>query len=325
MSVKNSLVSIVIPAYNCEPYIRQTILSAFHQADAQTEIIVVDDGSTDDTAAVLNELLQAWPRLRVIRQENRGVSAARNIGIEHARGEYIMFLDSDDMLCGDCVHSCLEKFRETNAEIVLFSAKAFCDGMPDELLKSFNYQRPDTGTIPARSFLEEAIENNRYTVSPCLYMARRDVIGPLRFPEGQVHEDNEFTTSLLLQHISVAATSVPLYQRRLRPNSIMTQPRSARHVDGLLKAASAISRLSSAPGIRVGLGRALNKVIGNLLFEAARSQGTLQKGLLSWKFRLACWAIVYRCRPAHIRPKTLLAALFPELFGVLRRLKRAFD
>lgn len=89
------LFSVVIPAYNVQEYIGDTLQSVFCQTCADFEIIVVEDGSTDDTARILAELKD--PRLRVIRQKNKGVSAARNAGFAVARGKYIAMLDSDDL------------------------------------------------------------------------------------------------------------------------------------------------------------------------------------------------------------------------------------
>ena len=97
------LVSIVIPCYNVEAYVEAAIVSALEQSYLLLEVIAVDDGSTDDTPAILQRLIETRrdPRLRRVTQRNGGLSAARNTGIAHARGQYIGFLDGDDMWRAD--------------------------------------------------------------------------------------------------------------------------------------------------------------------------------------------------------------------------------
>ncbi len=93
----NTLVSVVIPLYNSEKYIRETILSVLNQTYQNIEIVVVDDGSTDSSKSIVDELILRFPKkIKYISQSNQGVSVARNTGIDHATGEFIAFLDSDD-------------------------------------------------------------------------------------------------------------------------------------------------------------------------------------------------------------------------------------
>ena len=99
-------ISVIIPAYNAERYVRYAVQSSLNQTLSDIEIIVVDDGSTDGTARVIEDEFANEPRVKLIRQpENGGVGKARNTGIENASGEYIAFLDSDDCMCGDCLQT----------------------------------------------------------------------------------------------------------------------------------------------------------------------------------------------------------------------------
>src|SRR5688572_5722307 len=98
MSAPEPQISVVVPAFNCAPYIGRALESVLRQVDSSVEVIVVDDGSTDGTATVLADYI---PRIRVIRQHNQGVAAARNHAIAEARGTWIAFLDSDDVWRGD--------------------------------------------------------------------------------------------------------------------------------------------------------------------------------------------------------------------------------
>lgn len=102
--------SIIIPVYKAEAYIRPCVESLFRQglAETQFEVILVDDGTPDRSIEVLEELLAAHACIRVIRQENQGVSVARNTGIGASRGKYLLFVDADDMLVDDCLGRMLD-------------------------------------------------------------------------------------------------------------------------------------------------------------------------------------------------------------------------
>lgn len=109
-------VSVVIPVYNCEKFIRRAVESVVNQPDSQTiQIILVDDGSTDNSGFICDELQKEFPNILVFHQKNAGVSAARNLGIEHAEGEWLSFLDSDDYLFGGFFD---EMLAENNADLI---------------------------------------------------------------------------------------------------------------------------------------------------------------------------------------------------------------
>lgn len=111
-------VSVIVPAYNAGKYLGECLDSILSQSYRETEIIVVDDGSTDNTAAVADGYAVADSRLRIIRTPNRGVSAARNTGIETATGEWIMFADSDDALLPGAIEALVGTAVAENVEIV---------------------------------------------------------------------------------------------------------------------------------------------------------------------------------------------------------------
>ena len=90
------MISVIIPVYNCEKYIKKCIESILNQTYKDLEVIVIDDGSKDSSLNICNKLMKEDYRLTVIHQENQGVSSARNKGLENAQGEYIVFVDGDD-------------------------------------------------------------------------------------------------------------------------------------------------------------------------------------------------------------------------------------
>lgn len=119
--MENPLVSIIIPVYNVEQYLPQCLDSVLAQSYPNIEVICINDGSTDESLAILTSYSQKDKRLLVIDKENQGVSVARNVGIEQMKGDFVMFVDSDDWLDDDCIERVLAYQEENQCDIVMFS------------------------------------------------------------------------------------------------------------------------------------------------------------------------------------------------------------
>lgn len=115
----NPLVSIIVPAYNVRRYIEECLRSIMNQSYKQIEIIVVDDGSSDDTPIIIDKLAEQDKRVIPIHQQNAGVSAARNAGIKVSKGEYLVFVDGDDYIATDFVEYMLGLVKKTGGELCL--------------------------------------------------------------------------------------------------------------------------------------------------------------------------------------------------------------
>ena len=120
------LISVIIPVYNTGKYLYEAIESVQNQDVEDIEIICVNDGSTDNSLDILNEMADMDKRIKVISQENQGQSAARNTAMPYAHGEYIYFMDSDDILCPGCFKTCLEHMERKGYDFVFFDADIFC-------------------------------------------------------------------------------------------------------------------------------------------------------------------------------------------------------
>ena len=198
------LVSIIIPAYNAAAFIRRAVKSALAQTWQPVEVIVVNDGSTDDTAAVVQSLCAQHPQLRLISTENGGVSRARNTGMDASRGEYLTFLDADDVLLPDAVELLLTHLLACRADL--------CSG----LCRDHPTDPPDSGlcrVYKGADALMLSLRDQRecYTVNAKLY--RREIALKARFPEGAVaHEDSFFVFLCLMQDITFAALERYVYR-----------------------------------------------------------------------------------------------------------------
>lgn len=111
------MISVIIPIYNVEEYLEKCVNSVLNQTYSDLEIILVDDGSTDNSGKICDELKNKDNRIIVIHQENQGLSAARNAGIAKALGEYIAFVDSDDYIMEDMYETLYKNLEKTDADI----------------------------------------------------------------------------------------------------------------------------------------------------------------------------------------------------------------
>lgn len=123
----NPLVTIIIPAYNAERYLSDCLKSVQEQGYTNLEILIIDDGSSDDTEQICNDFAKKDSRIVVLRQQNSGVSSARNNGIRNASGKYIQFLDADDILEPDAVSRLVDCMVRTSADAVSFGYREFDD------------------------------------------------------------------------------------------------------------------------------------------------------------------------------------------------------
>lgn len=281
-------VSVIIPTYNVESYIDEALTSIRSQTLDSLEIICVDDGSTDATIERLREHASADPRVRVFAiGTNRGPSAARNCGIEAARGEFVYFLDSDDVLEVNALRELVDLACAENLDVVYFGAVPFSSELTDPVQteafrRLYSRSRPyELGVSGAQMFSEMHAADD-WTSSVCLYMMRRHVLtaAEIRFTEGYLHEDHWFSIAVALAAPRAACVQGTPYQRRIRSGSIMTKRPSAANAIGLLQAAGDILRRADSMFLGdtrpVGLSQALASQVSILAQEAARVTATLE-------------------------------------------------
>lgn len=184
-----SLISIIVPIYNTERYIKNCLNSIINQTYQNLEVILVDDKSTDGTLRVIEQYL-GDKRIKVIKKSvNRGVSNSRNIGLREAKGDYIMFVDSDDYIAPSCVETIYKLSIENSSDIVFFNYKKVKDF--DE---KFAIQSSRNGIIQfskdeIRTIISSMLTNTRYKIDPSIFgfswgkLYRRKVIENIDFNE----------------------------------------------------------------------------------------------------------------------------------------------
>ena len=225
-------VSVIIPVYNVEPYLRECLDSVVNQTLRDIEIICVNDGSTDNSGAILAEYAARDERIIVITQENRGLSAARNVGIDAAKGKYIYFIDSDDYIDLDALEVLYNRAEKLALDALLFDYVNFCDGMegdPEQLVRG---EYPDI--YSGVELMKKLRDDATYSVPVWNGLITRDFLqkAGLKFLEGIIYEDHLFTALLLLKADRVSHISYKAYHRRVRPMSITSTPWTAKNVHG---------------------------------------------------------------------------------------------
>lgn len=184
-------ITVIIPCYNVENYVGQMIKSLKAQKENDVEFIIVDDGSTDQTCQLIKNLIKNDSRFKLIEQENMGVSNARNTALQESSGEYIMFVDSDDVLAEDAIEKMYLEACKTNADIVYGKIVRFNS-------KSHWY---------AKSHLEKNLYSGKYkdikqnpelfySIGPCAKLYSRKVIENLYFPEEIIFGEDQYFTFL---------------------------------------------------------------------------------------------------------------------------------
>lgn len=209
-------ISVIIPAYNAERFLTEALACVIAQDFKDWELILVDDGSTDATARICDEAAAADSRIRVIHKANGGPSSARNTGLDEARGEWIYFMDSDDILPPYTLSTLYNEALSNGSQIVLAPYKTFKGKQPE--MKS-----APKGRIKHLTGLE-AVETGMYQlgidIGPCKFF-HRDIWEGLRFRQGIIYEDLDIFYRLWIRARRVSLFSEPLYFYRQRPNSLM--------------------------------------------------------------------------------------------------------
>lgn len=221
-------VSIIVPIYNVDKYLAECLDSLQRQTLDNIEIIMVNDGSTDKSRDIAASYAALNENFYLINRENGGLSAARNSGLEVARGEYVYFLDSDDFLADDAIEKLYKKAKTDNLDQLRFAAYTFEDGAKNYLWTrdtakgGYKYLGDYSGVYKGLDFYQKTLDNNDYYPSCCLIFTKRSVIeeNHLRFYEGILHEDNLFNFQLTTLCDKVALLHEPLYYRRFRTGSI---------------------------------------------------------------------------------------------------------
>ena len=201
----DELISIIVPAYNLEEYILGTIQSILNQDYPYFELIIVNDGSTDSTGRICDDLVKADPRICVIHQSNKGVSAARNAGIRKACGKYITFIDADDAVRIDYLSKLMSAFRNSEVDVVSCAyIDAFSLSERDTIAATKDTNQISFSVCDSIE-IQKKLLSHSFSPSACERLYRMDSIKDIWFWEGKKYnEDKYFLFQVLNKSTKVA-------------------------------------------------------------------------------------------------------------------------
>lgn len=203
-------VSVVIPVYNVEEYLHKCVYSVINQTYDNIEVLLINDGSTDNSGSICDELAKANDRVRVLHKSNGGLSHARNYGIDRCEGEYVTFLDSDDYLDADYIETLMDVAVSGNLDFVCGGQKKVDE--KGNTLKELGY--------PLKKNPNTALR--RLHVSGKIYKCKYLQEFNIRFPDGKLYEDNVFNIKALFLTNRFSLVDYNGYNQLVRYGSITT-------------------------------------------------------------------------------------------------------
>lgn len=219
----DNLFSVIIPIYNVESYIEKCVNSVIDQDYKNIEILLINDGSKDNSKLICEKKDKEDSRIRFINKQNGGLSSARNTGLDNATGDYILFLDGDDYWDDkEALSKINRNLQNSKADIVTFGLKKMFEdtGEIEETKYIFNRENVDFNS--KKNTLSYLVKNNLYISSACNKAVRKSIIDKynLRFEDKALSEDIEWSAKLLLYSNVIDVIESPFYIYRQRNHSI---------------------------------------------------------------------------------------------------------
>lgn len=212
----NPLISVIIPVYNVEIYLNKCIDSIINQTYRNIEVVLVDDGSTDQSCIICDECAKIDNRIKVIHKQNGGLSDARNQGLNIAKGEYIVFVDSDDWMESNGIEYMYKLSQKYNADLVIVGTQKISECTGKVIWSTFKEN-------------EEILAMNKYEaikdtlINGCAAWGRlykKEIHDGIHFPVGEINEDEAIVLRILERCNTIVKTSKVAYNYRFRENSI---------------------------------------------------------------------------------------------------------
>lgn len=228
-------VSVIMPIYNTAAYLREALDSICQQTLKELEIILLNDGSTDESMEIIREYAQADSRIQWHEQPNQGLSVARNQAMKHATGKYIYMMDSDDRLDTDALRQCYERCEESALDFVCFDAEPMQaipanSNIPDYCRKD----GLDTSVRKGIELLDYELQHDLFRPPVWLCFVNLAFLRNVfhRFHPGIIHEDHPFTIAIHLQAERASYIPQAFFKRRIRATSIMGSQFGMRNIEG---------------------------------------------------------------------------------------------
>ena len=216
MNCNNPLVTVIVPVYKVEPYLRRCLDSIVNQTYRNLEIILIDDGSPDNCGVICDEYAEIDKRIKVIHKKNGGLSSARNVGLDVFKGEYVSFVDSDDVVSLDMIEYLYDLLSDNNAEISVCLHEIVRDNHRWISFKNVNNQ-----TVTPKECIKKLLYNDGVDTSAWAKLYKASLFNNVRYPQGKLFEDIATTYKLFFNANRIALGNEAKYSYILRNSSIV--------------------------------------------------------------------------------------------------------
>ena len=287
------LISVIIPVYKVEKYLKKCVDSILLQTFQDLEIFLVDDGSPDSCGRICDEYAEKDSRIKVIHKENGGLSDARNVALDQINGQYVSFVDSDDWLAPDALEILYTALIKTDADVAVGNMiSVYEDGREEELYCPVNEE-----TVLEGEKLLSTL--NRPNAPNRLYKAY--IFDTLRYPVGKLYEDVFIYHKILSQIKRMVLTGKTTYYYFIRPESIMHMKYNVHFTDIVYAVNDRAEWLDS-----IGQYRLANETRLFVYSRVAVAEAHLDKSIFEQKEKLNEIRLIYkRCYPSLLRDKSI--------------------
>lgn len=218
--METALISVIVPVYNVAQYLEKSIESIQQQTYQNLEIILVDDGSTDESGRLCEQIAEQDERVLVYHKENEGLSQARNDGLKQAHGDYVIFIDSDDYIHPEMIASLYQQLVKEDADVSSCGVmNVYANSESPQTENQDDYFICDTET-----FLREYLIGEKIPGTICNKLIKREIAAQLTFPKGLIYEDAYYHFDLIKVAKKYVVNTKPYYYYFHRGDSITTKP-----------------------------------------------------------------------------------------------------
>lgn len=225
-------ITIIIPVYNVENYLLRCIESVLLQTYTDYELILINDGSDDSCAEIMEQYAKKDGRIVTLHQTNQGLSATRNVGIEIAKGEYITFVDSDDYIFPNYLEKLLNALTRNDADVSVCGIIEFVDKNELQETKNYEEERVYSGIEACAQIYDDVGTTARYVIA-CAKLYKKELFEKNRYPEGKIHEDQFLTYKILYNCSKVVEIGDCLYGYYQNMQGITKSPFNIKRYDNI--------------------------------------------------------------------------------------------
>jgi len=313
--IEKPKVSVIIPVYNTEKYLREALDSIVNQTLKEIEIITINDGSTDSSLDILNEYAQKDNRIIVYSQENKGLSKTRNFGLDNCKGNYIYFFDSDDILSSTALEETYNKSENDNLDICFFDADIFYDDIKYDL--HFDYKRChllEDKIYDGIEITNILLDINKFRASPCLYLLNANFLKEIKLAfKNVIYEDELFGSLLYIQAKRVGLICQSFFLRRVRSNSTITKSYSTRNLNSYFYILNQLIEFSNENNYYK---KTIDRFCKNIVNVAVYRANSLRLNE-----RLSCVIISLSKYHTYIKIKSIIVCIFPFILKKDKRVQ----